>query len=93
MPENSQDHPKLVTIAKYLYPYEADLAKSRLEAEGIPAFAADEYIVRFDWFYSNAVGGIRLQVAEEDAELAMEILASDLSRDPDSEFLEDSPED
>jgi len=76
-----------------LYPYEADLAKARLEAEGIPAFAADEYIVRFDWFYSNAVGGIRLQVAEPDAELAMEILASDLSRDPESEFLEDPPED
>ena len=86
------DSSKLVTVAKYCYPYEADLAKARLEAEGIPAFAADEHIVRLDWFYSNAVGGIRVQVAEHDAELAKEILAADFSQESEGELSSDFSE-
>jgi hypothetical protein len=86
------DSSKLVTVAKYCYPYEADLAKSRLEAEGIRAFAADEHIVRLDWFYSNAVGGIRVQVAEHDAELAKEILAADFSQESEGELSSDFSE-
>lgn len=33
----------LITIATYSFPYEADIAKPRLDSEGIPAFIADEY--------------------------------------------------
>jgi hypothetical protein len=53
---------------------EADLAKGKLESAGIDCFIADENLVRMDWFYSNAIGGLRLLVQPEDAESARAIL-------------------
>ena len=73
----------LVTIAVYSHPYEADLAKARVEAEGIPAFVADEFMVNLNWLYSNAIGGIRLQVPESDVELAREVLFTNSEDLPD----------
>lgn len=34
----------------------------------------DDNMVRLDWFYSNLVGGVKLQVRAEDVEAANEIL-------------------
>ena len=65
---------KLVTIASYPQPIEAHIAKGRLEAEGILCFLADENIVSVHPFYSNAVGGVKLKVREEEAEKAYTIL-------------------
>jgi Putative prokaryotic signal transducing protein len=59
-------NPNLVTIARFRDLIEAQLAKGKLEAAGIDAFLGNENIVSLDWFYSNAVGGLRLQVLEED---------------------------
>jgi len=64
----------IVTIATFGTPYEAQLAKGLLEENGIMACVADEYTVGINWLYSNAVGGVRLQVAEPDAEWALELL-------------------
>ncbi len=64
----------LVTIASYSMPYEAHIAKSRLDSEGIPAFIADEHTINMQWLYSNALGGVKLQVPEPYAEAAIEIL-------------------
>jgi len=68
-------HRELVTVATFSAPYEAQLAKGLLETNGIQAFVADEYTVGINWLYSNAVGGVRLQVAETEAEQAMKFLA------------------
>ncbi|WP_286240656.1 DUF2007 domain-containing protein [Neptuniibacter halophilus] len=70
----------LVTIARYSYPYEAHLARSRLESEGIPAYLADEHTINMQWLYSDALGGIRLQVPENYTQQAQEILALDLEQ-------------
>lgn len=64
----------LVVLKKFSHPVEAHLLKSRLESEGIESFVADENIVGLNWFYSNAVGGVRLQVNEQDLEKAQAIL-------------------
>lgn len=69
----------LVTIATYSFPHEAYLAKARLDAEEIPAFVADEHIVNILWFYSNAVGGVKLQVFEKDRDKAKMVLDEDIS--------------
>jgi len=69
----------LTTIASYSFPYEAQIAKARLDSEGIPAFIADELTINMQWLYSNALGGVRLQVSEQFAEQALEILAQDHS--------------
>ena len=69
----------LTTIARYSMPYEAQIAKVRLDAEGIPAFIADEHTINMQWIYSNALGGVRLQVPESYAELAFQIIQEDRS--------------
>jgi hypothetical protein len=42
-----------------------------LESRGIAGFILDEYFVRICWQYSNAIGGVRLVVEEEDADEAV----------------------
>ena len=67
-------HPQLVTVARFRDLPEAILARGRLQSAGIDAFLADENYIRMDWFMSNMIGNMRLQVREEDAESANEIL-------------------
>jgi len=66
----------LITLCRYRDLPEALLAKGKLEAAGIECFLADDNMIRLDWFNSNAIGGMRLQVPEKDAEAAIEILES-----------------
>jgi hypothetical protein len=65
---------RLVTVRSYRDLTEAFLGRSLLESAGIPAWIADEHLVRMVWFYSNLVGGMRLQVDERDQAAAREIL-------------------
>ena len=67
----------LVTIGRYSMPYEANMVKSQLESAGIPAFVADEYTVGMNWLYSNALGGVKVQVPESLESEAKKILASE----------------
>jgi predicted RNA-binding Zn-ribbon protein involved in translation (DUF1610 family) len=64
----------LVTIAHYRDFPPAGLAQSILEAEGITCFLDNQYTVGINWLYSNALGGIKLSVAEQDAEETRKIL-------------------
>jgi hypothetical protein len=48
--------------------------RGRLEAEGIECYVKDELTVQIYNFYSNAIGGIRLEVRESDYEKARQIL-------------------
>lgn len=64
-----------VTLRKFRDLPEALLAKGSLESAGIEAFLVDENMVRLDWFISNLLGGIKLNVKAEDAEAANEILS------------------
>src|ERR1700747_2394713 len=63
-----------VIVVRYLFLPDAQVAKSILDSAGIESFLADENVVRMDWFYSNAVGGIKLLVRHEDAETAKKLL-------------------
>ncbi len=63
------------TIATFNLPVEAHLARSRLESAGIAVEIRDENFVTFYWLAANAIGGIRLDVPDEDAAAAREILA------------------
>lgn len=65
---------RLVTVRRYRDLTEAFLGRSLLESAGIAAWIADENLVRMNWFYSNLVGGLRLQVDERDATDARGIL-------------------
>ena len=65
------------TIATFSKPEEAHLFRTRLEAAGIPAFVQDEHIVQMDWLYSNAIGGVRVQIGDQDMDAARQFLAAD----------------
>jgi DNA-directed RNA polymerase subunit RPC12/RpoP len=71
----------LKTIATYSFPYEAQIARAKLDSEGIPAFVADEQTINMQWLYSNALGGVRLQVPPQFARKAADILAKDHSEE------------
>ncbi len=75
--------PHFVTIASYHMPHEAQVAKFRLEEEGIPAMILDNNI---NSMYGGLVE-IRLQVREEDADDALDILETELDEAVD--LLED----
>lgn len=63
------------TIATFSTPAEAHLALARLASAGVGAAARDECIVELNWLYSNAVGGVKIEVSEEDVADARAILA------------------
>jgi len=66
---------ELVTIATYVFPHELDLDRTKLESYGIECFTKDEMTVRVHNFYSNAIGGIKLQVIRENVQKAKELLS------------------
>ena len=63
-----------VKVASFSQPFEAHLARTRLEAEGIACVVSDEYLVRVDWLLSNAIGGVKLMVPAGEAARAREAL-------------------
>jgi len=69
---------KMVTIGSYSTPFEANLVKSQLESAGIPVFIADEFTIGMNWLYSNALGGVKVQVPESLALEAQELLATEV---------------
>lgn len=74
---------QLITIKTYNLPIEAAIHQSKLEAYGIWYYLKDELTIQSHNFYSNAIGGVKLQVRKEDVERALEILEikPDLSSD------------
>lgn len=65
---------RLVTVAQYRDLPEAWLAKSKLEAAGITCFLDNEYTIGANWLYSDALGGVKLNVPKENAEEAKAII-------------------
>lgn len=65
---------RLVTLAAFDNAMRANLVKNQLEAAGIRSVPADEFTASSLWHLSNAIGGIKVQVAEEDLERASHVL-------------------
>jgi hypothetical protein len=70
---------KLVAVRRFRDLPDALLAKGLLDSENIKCFLSDENTVRMDWLWSNALGGVRLWVREEDVQQAVELLDHDFS--------------
>jgi hypothetical protein len=62
------------TVAHYTDPIEAHLARGRLQSEGIHAHLGDEHLAMANWEWRLAVGGVKLRVADRDAERARIVL-------------------
>lgn len=69
----------MAIVAHFSFPYEAHIARAKLEAMGISAQVLDEHTVNMQWLYSNALGGVKVNVPAECFEKAKAILAEDES--------------
>ncbi len=76
---------EVVTLRKFRDMPEALLAKGSLDSTGIECWLTDDNMVRLDWFYSNLLGGVKLQVKQEDAEAANEVLNQPIPENFDAE--------
>jgi hypothetical protein len=65
---------ELVTVARFDIPAKAHIALNALEEEGIRCVIQDEQLVAMDYLLNLAVGGIKVQVWDEDAERAVALL-------------------
>jgi hypothetical protein len=76
---------KLVTIRNFTYgsdpASEAELARIKLQANGIRCFLAGKNFVSMYWLLSYAERGVKLQVRQSDAQKALEILETDTQID------------
>ena len=76
-----EDPGRPVTVRAFRDLPEAQLAKTILESANIKCFLADENLVRMDWFLSNAIGGVRLWVNEENYEAARTLLDTEIPQE------------
>lgn len=66
---------KIVVLRNFAHPIEANIAKTKLDAHGIPCFLSDENfsnLIPANYIINN---GVRLHVFERDRERAIEILS------------------
>jgi len=78
-----------VVLRRYRDMPAAFVEKSVLDAAEIECFLQDDNVVRMDWLWSNAMGGIELIVREKDAPEAERIL----SQKPPPEPSDANPQD
>ena len=90
--EAEQEFEKLVTIRKFRDLPEALLAKGVLESAGIECNLLDDNMVRLDWFWSNLIGGMRLQVLPEEVDSANAILDQPIPENFDVPGVGDYPQ-
>ncbi|MDT0538439.1 MULTISPECIES: DUF2007 domain-containing protein [Croceitalea] len=63
----------LITLGSFEFLADVQIIKGKLESEGISVTLKDANTVGVEPFASNAIGGIKLQVHQEDKERAQEI--------------------
>jgi hypothetical protein len=68
------DDNRLLTVAVYDQIYLADLAKAQLLDQGVPCIIVDQNMIGMNLFYSNALGGIKIQVPAANYKQALGIL-------------------
>ncbi|MGI4833260.1 MAG: DUF2007 domain-containing protein [Janthinobacterium lividum] len=64
----------IIVLGTYYEPVTAHLARTQLEAAGIPCFLSNENLVSLNRMYSPVAGGVRLHVYARDAAQAAEVL-------------------
>ena len=86
------ENEKFITVLTFTYPHEVAIIRGRLESEGITCFVQDELTVQVNPFYSNAIGGVKLQVLSRDLSQAIEILKeTGYIKDENSELSDELP--
>jgi len=85
LPEGELDMRAMVTIRQFRDLPEALLAKGSLDSAGIECVLVDGNIVRLDWFLSNLIGGVKLEVDPDDVEAAEQVLSQPIPEEFEAE--------
>lgn len=73
-----------------MFPHEMAIDRSKLESAGIKCFTKDEFMAQVHNFYSNAIGGVKLQVFAADLPEAKRLLELQIvqeERNAESSFM------
>jgi hypothetical protein len=69
-----QKEDEIVTFRTFYSPMEAEIIRTKLEANGIPSFIADESLGVLYPVYNQGGGGIKLKVFAKDVERSNEVI-------------------
>ena len=72
-----QKDDEIVTFRTFYNPMEAEIIRTKLEANDIPSFIADESLGVLYPVYNQGGGGIKLKVFAKDVEKCEEILSDE----------------
>ena len=72
-----QKDDEIVTFRTFYNPMEAEIIRTKLEANDIPSFIADESLGVLYPVYNQGGGGIKLKVFAKDIEKCEEILSDE----------------
>lgn len=61
-------------VQTFMFPQDAYMAKAYIESEGIPVLLQDEMTTQVYSLYSNAIGGVKLLVRDQDVAEALRLL-------------------
>jgi len=61
-------------VAAFTNVHEAEMLRAYLDGSGIQAYVRDSLTVTANWTLSNAIGGVKVDVADEDAEQALALI-------------------
>lgn len=75
---------RVTTVGTFTKPEDAHLLRMRLEAAGLQAFILDENVIQLNMLFSYALGGVRVQVADDDLQEVREFLAEDNGLPPEA---------
>ncbi len=81
-----QKEDDIVTFETYYDPMLAQIIRTKLEANGIPCFIADESLGVMIPIYNQAIGGIKIKVFARDLEKCREIVADEPGILPGDDF-------
>jgi hypothetical protein len=68
---------KIVTFKSYYDPMLAYIIRTKLEANNIQCYIADDNIIWAKPYFNQLLGGVKIRVFEKDFERCLEILATD----------------
>jgi hypothetical protein len=76
---------KIIVHSSHYSPIEANIIKTRLEANGIPCFLTNENLGTIHPLYNLSAGGVKLNVFEKDIDRIDALLAEDVDLDQSQE--------
>lgn len=73
-PDSQYENQRFLVLRRYRDLPDAFLYGSILDSAAVDCFLADQNTIRMDWFWSNALGGIKLCVRSADVDTASSLL-------------------